>query len=147
VGYQTDQFDNLSITANSGPVLSVLRGVQSGRCADVPGGSTTNGTQLALWDCNGGTNQSFVLTASNQLQVYGNKCLDVNGASSADGAKVQIWDCNGGTNQQWTVNADGTVVGVGSGKCLDATANGTANGTLLEIWTCNGGDNQKWARA
>ncbi|WP_432837782.1 ricin-type beta-trefoil lectin domain protein [Dactylosporangium sp. CA-092794] len=146
-GYQTDQFDNLSVTANAGPVLSVLRGAESGRCADVPALSQTNGTQLALWDCNGGANQSFTLTASKQLQVYGTKCLDVNGAATTDGAVVQIWDCNGGTNQQWNVNADGTVVGVGSGKCLDATAHGTANGTLLEIWTCNGGDNQKWSRS
>nr|BFE57865.1 glycoside hydrolase family 97 protein [Dactylosporangium thailandense] len=121
-----------------------LKGVQSGRCADVPGAVQTSGTQLALWDCNGGSNQAFTLSASKQLQVYGTKCLDVAGASTDSGAKVQIWDCNGQTNQQWTVNADGTVVGVGSGKCLDATANGTVNGTLLEIWSCNGGDNQKW---
>jgi O-glycosyl hydrolase len=146
-GYQTDQFDNLSITANAGPVLSVLRGAESGRCADVPALSQTNGTQLNLWDCNGGANQTFTLTAAKQLQVYGTKCLDVDGASTADGAKVQIWDCTGGTNQQWNVNADGTVVGVGSGKCLDATGHGTANGTLLEIWTCNGGDNQRWSRS
>lgn len=145
-GYQTDQFDNLAVTANAGPVLSVLRGVESGRCADVPKLSQTSGTQLELWDCNGGANQSFTLTAANQLQVYGTKCLDVDGASTADGAKVQIWDCGAGTNQQWTLNADGTVVGVGSGKCLDATGHGTANGTLLEIWTCNGGDNQRWFR-
>jgi hypothetical protein len=57
---------------------------------------------------------------------------------------VQIWDCNGQPNQQWNVNADGTVVGVGSGKCLDATGNATANGTPLEIWSCNGQPNQKW---
>jgi O-glycosyl hydrolase len=146
-GYQTDQFDNLSVTANSGPTLSVLRGIQSGRCADVPAGTQTNGTQLALWDCNGGANQTFTQTSSNQLQVYGTKCLDVDAAGTADGTRVQIWDCNGGANQQWTVNSDGTVVGAGSGKCLDATGQGTANGTLLEIWTCNGGDNQRWSRA
>ncbi|AEV84583.1 galactosylceramidase [Actinoplanes sp. SE50] len=147
VGYQTDQFDNLSVTPNSGPALNTLRGVESGRCADVPGASQTNGTQLALWDCNGGSNQNFTLTDQKQLLVYGSKCLDVNAGGTADGAKVQIWDCHGGTNQQWTLNADGTIVGIGSGKCLDATGHGTANGTLLEIWTCNGGDNQKWSRS
>ncbi|GAA2357261.1 glycoside hydrolase family 97 catalytic domain-containing protein [Dactylosporangium salmoneum] len=123
-----------------------LQGQQSGRCADVPGLSQTSGTQLALWDCNGGANQLFTPSSSKQLLLYGGtKCLDVAGASTADGAKVQIWDCNGQTNQQWNVNADGTVVGVGSGKCLDATANGTANGTPLEIWTCNHGGNQVWS--
>ena len=125
---------------------SVLRGQESGRCADVPGGAQTNGTAVALWDCNGGANQRWTATASRQLQVYGTKCLDATGGGTADGTAVIIWDCTGGSNQQWTVNSDGTVVGVGSGKCLDANAHGTANGTRLQLWTCNGGANQKWSR-
>jgi O-glycosyl hydrolase len=149
VGYQTDQFDNLTVTANgagNGNVGGILRGQQSGRCADVPGATQANATVVALWDCNGGLNQTWVATPAKQLQVYGTKCLDANAAGTADGTAVIIYDCTGGTNQQWTVNADGTVVGVGSGKCLDATGQGTANGTALEIWTCNGGGNQKWSR-
>jgi O-glycosyl hydrolase len=150
VGYQTNQFDNLSVTANgsgNGNVGGVLRGQESGRCVDVPGATQTNSTTVALWDCNGGANQTWTATPARQLTVYGTKCLDVNAAGTADGTAVQIYDCNGGSNQQWNVNSDGTVVGVGSGKCLDATGHGTANGTLLEIWTCNGGANQKWARS
>ncbi|MER7538408.1 RICIN domain-containing protein [Streptomyces sp. NPDC097704] len=38
-----------------------MKGVQSGRCLDVPGGSTTNGTELVIWDCNGGANQRWAL--------------------------------------------------------------------------------------
>jgi O-glycosyl hydrolase len=141
VGYQTDQFDNLRVTPNgAGNLAGVLKGVESGRCTDVAGG-TTNGLKPTLWDCTGGTNQQWTLTPAGQLQTLG-KCLDVD----ADGTTVQIWDCNGGTNQQWTVNADGTVVGAGSGKCLDASAHGTANGAPLDVWACNGGANQKWAR-
>lgn len=152
VGYQTNQFDNLTVTANAGPTpppetAGVLRGEASGRCVDVPAASQTNGTVVALWDCNFAANQSWTATSSKQLIVYGSKCLDASGAGTADGTPVLIWDCTGGTNQQWNLNPNGTVVGVGSGKCLDATANGTANGTLLEIWTCNGGANQKWARS
>ncbi|MEV0570543.1 glycoside hydrolase family 97 catalytic domain-containing protein [Dactylosporangium sp. NPDC050588] len=126
---------------------SVIRGVQSGRCVDVPNNTTTSGTPVALWDCNGGANQRWVATGSRQLQVYGTKCLDVVGASTADGAAVQIWDCNGGTNQQWTLNSNGTIVGTGSGKCLDAYDNGTTNGTKLIIWPCSGGTNQQWTRS
>jgi lysophospholipase L1-like esterase len=131
------------VTISTGP----LKGQESGRCADVPGASQTNGTRLALWDCNGGTNQKWTATASKQLTVYGTKCLDANGNGTADGTAVQIWDCNGTTAQQWTVNSDGTIVGAGSGKCLDANGHGTANGTLLQLWTCNGGSNQKWSRS
>jgi predicted alpha-1,6-mannanase (GH76 family) len=128
------------------PATNILKGLESGRCVDVPGAGQTNSTRVALWDCNGGTNQRWVATGSRQLQVYGSKCLDVSGGSTTDGAAVIIYDCHAGTNQQWTVNADGSVVSAASGKCLDATAHGTANGTLLAIWTCNGGANQKWAR-
>ncbi|MBM9434884.1 ricin-type beta-trefoil lectin domain protein [Streptomyces bryophytorum] len=146
-GYQTDQFDNLSVTPNApGNVSGVLKGRQSGLCADVPASSQDNNTAVALWGCNGGPNQTWTATPSKQLMVYGTKCLDAAGGGTADGTVVQIYDCNGTPGQQWTVNADGTVVGAGSGKCLDATANGTANGTPLELWTCNGGANQKWDR-
>ena len=120
-------------------------GQQSSRCVDVPGQATTNGTQLQLWDCHGGTNQRFTYTSSKQLTVYGNKCLDVSGGSTADGAAVVIGDCTGQTSQQWNLNADGTITGVPSGKCVDASGRGTANGTKIIIWSCNGGTNQKWS--
>jgi O-glycosyl hydrolase len=147
-GYQTDQFDNLAVTANPpGNHAGILKGRSSGLCADVPGAGRTNGTQIALWDCNGAANQTWTQTPGGQLTVYGGaKCLDVNGGSTADGTAVQLWDCNNTPAQQWTVNTDGSVTNPASGKCLDATANGTAPGTLLEIWTCNHGDNQLWAR-
>ncbi len=149
VGYQTDQFDNFAVTAKAGPPpptggAGLVKGVESGRCVDVPGAVHTNGTVVALWDCSGNDNQIWSATAAQQLTVYGNKCLDVNRAGTADGTAVLIWDCTGGSNQQWKVAADGTIIAVGSGKCLDATNHGTANSTPLEIWTCNGGANQKW---
>jgi hypothetical protein len=149
VGYQSDMFDNLSVTATSGGnggSIGQIRGADSGRCLDVPNATQANGTVTELWDCNGGANQIWTATAAKQLTVYGTKCLDVYGRGTADGTPVDIYDCNGGTNQQWTLNSDGTIVGAGSGKCLDATGGSTANGTLLEIWTCNGGGNQKWTR-
>ncbi len=147
-GYQTDQFDNLSVTANPpGNHGGILKGRQSGLCADVPASSQANGTQVALWDCNGGGNQAWTLTPAGQLTIYGGaKCLDVDGGGTADGTAVQIYDCNDTAAQQWTVGSDGTVVNPGSGKCLDATGGGTSPGTLLEVWGCNGGANQAWAR-
>ncbi len=126
--------------------MGILQGQESGRCADVPNNTQTNRTQVALWDCNAGPNQTWTSTTSKELTVYGTKCLDVDGAATADGTPVTIFDCSGGTNQQWNINTDGTIVSVASGKCLDATAHGTINGTPLEIWTCNGGANQTWSR-
>ena len=154
VGYGTGQgvtaqFDNLSITPGTGTPggsTGVLRGAGSGRCVDVPGAVQTDGTRLALWDCNGGPNQQWTQTSTNELRVYGSKCLDVPNHATAAGTRVQIWSCNGGPNQQWRVNADGTVVGVESGLCLEAAGQGTANSTAVQLWTCTGGSNQRWSR-
>ncbi|MFC1408408.1 ricin-type beta-trefoil lectin domain protein [Streptacidiphilus sp. N1-12] len=155
VGYatsqgETAQFDNLSITpgsAGGGGTSGTVVGSGSGRCMDVPNASQTNGTQLELWDCNGGANQQWTSTSAGELRVYGSDCLDANGQGTSPGTKVDIWTCSGGTNQKWSVNADGTITSVPSGLCLDATGAGTVNGTKLELWTCNGGSNQKWTRS
>jgi len=120
-------------------LLGGLQGVDSGRCLDVAGVSNANGAQVQLYDCWGGPNQQWTLTAGGLLQVTISgvtKCLDVSGASTANTAKIQIWDCLGGTNQQWTVNADGRIVGVQSGKCLDAAGYGTANTTQIWLYDC-----------
>ncbi|MFE2754489.1 RICIN domain-containing protein [Actinosynnema sp. NPDC059335] len=126
----------------SQPVGGTIVGGQSGRCLDV--GSTTNGTQAQLWDCNGGANQRWTHTSGKQLQVNG-KCLDASNRGTTNGTAVIVWDCNGQANQQWNVNANGTITGVQSGLCLDANGGGTANGTKIILWSCNGGPNQQWS--
>ncbi|MFF7952159.1 ricin-type beta-trefoil lectin domain protein [Streptomyces griseorubiginosus] len=147
---ETAQFDNLSITPGSGGsdggTTGAIVGTASGRCVDVPNQSHTAGTQVALWDCNGGSNQQWTNTSAGELRVYGSACLDAAGQGTTPGTKVTIWDCNGGANQKWTLRTDGTLTGVQSGLCLDATGAGTANGTPLQLSTCNGGSSQKWTR-
>ncbi|MGK4579571.1 ricin-type beta-trefoil lectin domain protein [Kitasatospora sp. HPMI-4] len=145
-GYQTDQFDDFSLTpgnpvtvTHTGPVTSAL----PGKCLDDNGDSATSGTAVQLWDCDGGSSQ--VWTWSNGTLTHNGKCLDVTGASTVSGTPVELWDCNGGTNQQWTPQTDGTLKSTQSGRCLDDPAAATANGTRLEIWDCNGGANQQWA--
>jgi len=132
-------------TSSGGTQNQEIVGGQSGRCLDVPNSSTTNGTQLQLFDCHGGTNQRWTYTTGKQLTVFGNKCMDASGRGTTNGTAVIIWDCNGQTNQQWNVNANGTIVGVQSGLCVDANGAATANGTKIIIWACNGGSNQQWS--
>ncbi|MFF9280440.1 endo-1,4-beta-xylanase [Streptomyces griseosporeus] len=122
-----------------------IKGVGSGRCLDVPNASTTDGTQVQLWDCNGATNQQWTLSDAGELKVYGNKCLDA--AGTGNGTKVQIYSCWGGDNQKWRLNSDGSIVGVQSGLCLDAVGAGTANGTQIQLYSCSGGSNQRWTRS
>jgi hypothetical protein len=155
-GFPTDATENAvqaTITAagygtsgTGGGTATQLRNTNANRCLDVPNLSQTNGTQTALWDCNGGTNQMWTPTSAKELRVYDNKCLDASGSGTANGTKAIIWDCNGQTNQQWNVNSDGTITSVQSGLCLDAAGYGTANGTLVQLWQCTGATNQKWTK-
>jgi hypothetical protein len=133
-------------TCGSANYDGVLKGRESGRCIDVPGRSQTDGTDVALWECNGNPNQLWTQTPARQLTVFAGKCLDIGGGGTADGTPVQIWGCNNTGAQQWTVGADGTVVNPASGKCLTARDHGQGNGTALEIRGCDGGAHQKWTR-
>ena len=117
----------------------------SGRCADVPGFSTTAGTQLDMWDCNGGGNQTWDYTTSHELSVYGDMCMQAGTSGLASGTAVVLESCTGATDQQWTVNAGGTVTSAAdSTLCLDTVGGATADGTLLDVATCSGTTSQTW---
>ncbi|MER6225084.1 lectin [Streptomyces sp. 900105755] len=115
----------------------------AGKCLDVAGAGTADGTPVQLYDCNGTGAQQWTTGADNTLRALG-KCLDVTGNSTADGAKVQLWSCTGAANQQWTVTAAHDIVNPAANKCLDVTDRSSANGARIQIWSCTGADNQKW---
>ncbi|WP_370531745.1 lectin [Streptomyces venezuelae] len=130
-------------TTGGGPGEGTLTGL-AGKCLDVAGGATADGTAVQLYGCNGTAAQRWTLAADGSVRALG-KCLDVTGGSTADGARVQLYNCNGTAAQRWTYNATThDVVNTGANKCLDITGNSSADGTRAQIWTCTGGANQKW---
>jgi hypothetical protein len=126
-----------AMAATAGPITGL-----GGKCVDVAGANSANGTAVQLYTCNGTAAQQWTVEADGSVRALG-KCLDVTGASTADGAKVQLYACNGTGAQRWTASA-GRLVNPSSGKCLDASGNSSANGTRLQIWACTGGANQAW---
>jgi hypothetical protein len=131
----------------SGEVTGTLRSASANRCLDVPNQSTTNGTQLQIYDCWTGANQQWTATAAGELTVYSGtnrKCLDASNGGTANGTQVIIWSCHGGANQRWNRNSNGTITNAASGLCLDVSGAATANGTRVILWSCNGGANQRW---
>jgi len=154
-GFPSDATENAVQAAVTGagysapapPPGGALHAVGAGKCLDVPNASTTSGTQLQIYSCNGQSNQTFAHTSGGELSVTDGgvtDCLDANGKGTTNGTKVIIWPCNGQSNQQWTLNSNGTITGAQSGLCLDVTGAATANGTLVQLWTCNGQTNQQW---
>ncbi|SFE87264.1 Alginate lyase [Actinacidiphila alni] len=122
----------------TGPVTGI-----GGKCVDVAGASSANGTAVQLYDCNGTGAQSWTAGSDSTLKALG-KCLDVTAAGTANGTLTQLYDCNGTGSQVWQPGANHSLVNPQSGKCLDATGNTSANGTRLQIWTCTGAANQSW---
>ncbi|MEZ0107712.1 glucosylceramidase [Catenulispora sp. EB89] len=114
-----------------------------GKCVDIAGANSANGTAVQLYDCNGTAAQQWTVASNGSLQALG-KCMDVTSAGTANGTKVQLYDCNGTAAQQWQHQANGELVNTNSGRCLDATGPSSANGTRLQIWDCADGANQQW---
>ncbi|MFJ6795433.1 lectin [Streptomyces sp. NPDC091268] len=136
--------DYVRVTADPAPPAGAgaITGI-GGKCVDVAGAGTANGTPVQLYDCNGTAAQRWTAGADGTLRALG-KCLDVASGGTADGTRTQLWDCNGTAAQQWALPAARDIVNPQANKCLDAAGGGSANGTRLQIWTCTGAANQKW---
>ncbi len=121
----------------TGPITGYV-----GKCVDVRGGSSTNGTPVQIYTCNGTNAQQWSVNTNGTLTVLG-KCMDITGGGTSNGTKVQIYDCNGSGAQQW-ISTNGQLVNPQSGRCLDDTNWSTTDATQLQIWDCTGNANQKW---
>jgi hypothetical protein len=82
----------------AGSTLHVL-----GKCMDINGGGTADGTTVDLYDCNDTAAQVFIPQSNGELyNPQSNKCLDDTGYGGS-GTQLQIWDCADTANQQWTL--------------------------------------------
>lgn len=116
------------ISPSSGPVQSgsTYQVTAGGKAIDVPGSSTTTGTQLVVYPPHTGNNQRFTFTANGDgtyaVKNLGNGlCLDVNGGSTAAGAAIIQWTCTGNANQRWSI-----VPATAGGYLLVAQSSGLA---------------------
>ncbi|MEU6816558.1 RICIN domain-containing protein [Streptomyces sp. NPDC046860] len=97
----------------------------SGKCLDVQGAATANGTPVQIYTCNGSSAQRWQLWGSYDggrtlRNVNSGKCLEVAGGAVADGTKIQIRDCGSAKAQQWTfdVRSAGALRNAATGKCV-----------------------------
>jgi type 1 glutamine amidotransferase len=123
----------------TGPVVGL-----AGKCLDVAGAGTADGTKVQLYGCNGSNAQRWMVTPNSTVKALG-KCLDVAGGGTANGTKAQLWTCNGSGAQNWSAQTNGTLRNPQSGRCLDVSNNSSADGQQIHIWDCLGAANQKWA--
>ncbi|GIM89898.1 ThuA domain-containing protein [Paractinoplanes toevensis] len=124
----------------AGPVVGF-----AGKCLDVNGAGTADGTKIQLWTCNNTGAQRWSVSGQVWRNPSSGKCLDVAGGGTANGTKAQLWTCNGSAAQNWTAQADGTVQNPRSGRCLDVSEVKSTDGQQIHIWDCLGAANQKWS--
>ena len=76
-----------------------------GKCMDINGGGTADGTAVDLYDYNNTAAQVFMPQSNGSLyNLQSGKCLDDTGWSTTPGTGLQIWDCTGQANQQWSLS-------------------------------------------
>ncbi|GAA3448521.1 ThuA domain-containing protein [Dactylosporangium matsuzakiense] len=136
--FDLDDFTFVKAPAvTSGPVKGL-----AGKCLDVRGAASADGTQIQLYTCNGSAAQTWTVSGQT-LRALG-KCLDVSGGGTADGTKIQLWTCNGSGAQNWASQADGSLRNPQSNKCLDVAGGVSTDSTIVQLYTCNGSAAQKW---
>jgi O-glycosyl hydrolase len=144
VGYQNAQYDNLSVTPETGgppPATGPIASGLAGKCLVTSGNTSVNGAKVVLGDCTDAAAKQW--KATNGALQYAGMCADANQADTL-GEPILLWACNGGGNQQFLPQTNGELIGAHSGLCLDVTGSSTANGTPIELWTCTGKPNQQW---
>jgi type 1 glutamine amidotransferase len=135
--FRNIRIKELGTAPRTGPITGI-----AGKCVDISGAGTADGTKIQLWTCNGTGAQQWTRTGST-LSALG-KCMDVAGGGTTDNTRLQLWTCNGTGAQNWVPQPNGSLINPQSNKCLDASAGSTADGTQLIIFTCNGASNQRW---
>lgn len=119
---------------------------RSGKCLDVAGGRTFNGTNVQSYQCNDSNAQKWLYepaTGFLRSGVNSNKCLD-NGGQNRNNGKLVIWGCQNSNNMRWDFVGNAIVPRVNHGFAVDAY--GTDNSSNVGIWSKHSGSNQQWVK-
>ena len=137
--------DYVHVTSGDGgtaPRTGRVTGI-GGKCLDVAGAATADGTPVQIANCSSNPAQSWTFGTDGTIRAFG-KCLDVTSGSTANGARVQLWTCNSTGAQKWAVSPARDVVNIAADKCLDVVDGSSNDGARTQIWACTGAAQQKW---
>lgn len=101
----------------------------SGKCIDVEGGGTADGTPVQIYPCNEGKAQQWRLTGDTVRAL--DKCL------TTSGTKLVLATCDGSDKQKFVYRAgDKSLNNPATNQCVDVP-NNAADGSDLQLWSCN----------
>lgn len=136
----------------SNGMYTVSTALKSSMVMDVYDGRSSNGTNIQIYQSNGGSNQKYNITNVGSgwykiINVATNKAVDVTGGVRASNVNVQLYDYNGSDAQLWRFISAGNgyyYIQNKLGYYLDVYNNQTSNETNIIVYQFNGGNNQKW---
>jgi hypothetical protein len=128
-----------------------VQSLASGKCLDLPGGQTRDGTPAIQYDCHGGPNQQWRVDYAGDagyriISRMSGKCLGMDPDAIAGGPIVQS-QCRSSPDQLWALKGAGNELAfqnVANQLCLDLPGASLDNSVKLIAWVCNGGVNQTW---
>jgi O-glycosyl hydrolase len=156
-GWQTDDFDNLSVTPIGTQHVSAtyqLVNRNSGDALAVSAGSTADGAAVVQSPVSSATSQQWQLLGDDNgsdslVNVGSGKVLEVPGGSTAQGTALDQRTNAATAGQQWSANlgADGyyTITNKASGLTADVSGASTAANAPVIQWSATGGTNQEWS--
>lgn len=101
----------------------------SGKCIDVEGGGTADGTPVQIYPCNESKAQQWRLTGNTVRAL--DKCL------TTSGTKLVLAACDGSDKQRFVYRAgDKSLNNPATNQCVDVP-NNAADGSDLQLWSCN----------
>ena len=122
-------------------------GTGSGRCVDITGFNTDDGTRLQLYDCHRQLEPEVELHEQHPGQPAERQVPQRQRRRHRQRHRGEPVDVQRQRRAAVAVQSNGNIVNTQSGRCLDAVGRGTANGTQLQIYDCvaGGQSNQQWS--
>ncbi|MEE5992093.1 MAG: RICIN domain-containing protein [Oscillospiraceae bacterium] len=130
---------------------------------DVVGQKSANGTNIDIYQYNGGKNQQFMFTKNAdgsykiRTRISGDKsAVEIASAGVGSGDNVQQWEVNGANCQDWILEPVGNVgckmdtsvvyefENVNSGMVMDIEAGKMEDNTNVQQWTTGHHASEKW---
>ncbi|WP_281558065.1 ricin-type beta-trefoil lectin domain protein [Thalassomonas sp. RHCl1] len=119
----------------------------SGKCLDVAGGRTFNGTNVQSYQCNNTRAQQWFYQPSTgfmRSRLNWNKCLD-NGGQFRNNGKLVLWNCQDSDNMRWDLT--GNSLRPRAAHQVAVHAFGSGDSSNVGLWSYQGGANQQWISA
>ena len=128
-------------------IYEITSALDSSKAFDMTDNSTSDGTQLQLWDSDGFIQQRYKITYNTSYYTItamnSNKVLAIN-----DNNQVVQKTASGDIKEKWSIKSFGdnkyTFVSLSNDYCIDIPSANASNGVKLQVYEGNSSDAQKF---